>query len=508
MIYSLPEDEGRELAREVDHFQFEMTPIREPGTRIFGEPREWPIQMPEDNVNSTTFDRFILEMFEHPELFASADTEFSYNFGTDERTGLRRALDTDLTFIIYYALKNRTDLTIALQQQNEQGGPYLNVTHGGDSMIIASIVSNYDRVEMKEKWYQAALSLIHWHSITTAYPYKTIFRKSWIGLSDKSLIDVAAAIALPIVYFFDAARFGEVVVRHSLPIRPGDVDSMMGRFLAFRPSWPIPDNPKGDTTVAHYVLKESLAAQEIPGFAETDPTQELTLALGNVEDAQFMAEDAGDEIGMISLPELVSRLDQRMVYEKQMKQDIVSLLTAEDRGFLWQAQQEIELVVRNILGIAAADRKPIFIEAPGGEPGEDGSRGRAFTDVGDLGDLPVRDAGQIGELVPFADEDDDFPVGLWCVPIPGGWRLEKQDHDGRTPILHTMFQAILDKDLRPKKALKELTESLVAPASLALAYNDYEIEWPVAAYTINADGTLNKLKGWMPPEWRDLWPEL
>ena len=226
----------------------------------------------------------------------------------------QRAADNWLALVIAFGLARHGNITLALAQDGDAGGPYLDITSTGE-FVEASIVSNYGQLEPKENWFQAVMSLYEWTSIPTSILSTRIYRKVWpAGFSP---VVLASAIAELLVFVFDALRAGSF--------------SVLVSFADDAVFENVPPNLfVGAIGVNDTFAEEAIAATReleiIPAMSLRAEPEENSLGAVSVSEAYEIAADNADEVGMDSLKQLMNDIDFRSSYSAETRLALETLI--------------------------------------------------------------------------------------------------------------------------------------------------------------------------------------
>ncbi|CAB4574465.1 unannotated protein [freshwater metagenome] len=231
----------------------------------------------------------------------------------------QRAADNWLALVIASGLARHGNITLALVQDGDAGGPYLDIT-SIDEHIEASLVSNYRILEPKENWFQGVMSLYEWTSIPTSILSTRIYRKVWpAGFSPVVLGSVIAEL---LVFVFDALR----AVSFSILVSFAD-DPIFDLVPANLFVGPLGVND----TFAQQAIAATRRLEMIPSMSIRAASDELSLGAVSVPEAYEIAADNGDEVGMDTLKQLMSDLKFRAIYAEQTRFALGTILgTARD----------------------------------------------------------------------------------------------------------------------------------------------------------------------------------
>jgi hypothetical protein len=226
----------------------------------------------------------------------------------------QRAADNWLALVIAFGLARHGNITLALVQDGEAGGPYLDITSNGE-FIEASIVSNYGMLEPKENWFQAVMSLYEWTSIPTSILSTRLYRKVWpVGFSP---VVLGSAIAEILVFVFDALRAGSFSILVSFPDEPV--------FDLIPPHLFVAAIGANDT-FAREAIAATRELEMIPAMSVRAEPEELKLGAVSVSAAYEIAADHGDEVGMDSLKQLMNDIEYRATYSAETRFALETLL--------------------------------------------------------------------------------------------------------------------------------------------------------------------------------------
>lgn len=226
-----------------------------------------------------------------------------------------RATDELLTLLIARGLERTSEFTLALKQDGFASGPYLNVRKEND-LIEATLFSNYRKLEPKEGWLSAILSLFEWTNIDTGVLTTKLYRKVWpTHFPD---LEIASSISEVMTYVLNANRGGGFWVLTTL----GNEDELL-QALPMNISWIV---PAFDSSFAARVTQETRERGMIPEPTTRSVDGERTLGIESVSHARFLAEQADDELGMMSLEKIKVDLEFRSNYLESMLNEVSTAL--------------------------------------------------------------------------------------------------------------------------------------------------------------------------------------
>ncbi len=231
----------------------------------------------------------------------------------------QRAADNWLALVIASGLARHGNITVALVQDGDAGGPYLDITSTGEH-IEASLVSNYRMLEPKENWFQGVMSLYEWTSIPTSILSTRIYRKVWpAGFSPVVLGSVIAEL---LVFVFDALRAGSFSILVSFADDP--IFDLVPANL-FVGALGVND------TFAQQAIAATRRLEMIPSMSIRAASDELSLGAVSVPEAYEIAADNGDEVGMDTLKQVMNDIEFRANYAEQTRFALGTILgTARD----------------------------------------------------------------------------------------------------------------------------------------------------------------------------------
>lgn len=225
-----------------------------------------------------------------------------------------RATDELLTLLIARGIQTSDDFTLALKQDGFAGGPYLNVVRN-NGLIEATLVSNYRKLEPKENWLSAVLSLFEWTNINTGVLSSKLYRKVWPATF--STIDVAISISEVMTYVLNAHR-GDFWVFTTL----GKADPLL-EALPENVYWII---PAFDSSFASKVSRETREHGMIPHPTKRSVASESDQWSEALDNAIVLAEMADDELGIMSLNQLRKDLMFRASYINELRLSVIAIL--------------------------------------------------------------------------------------------------------------------------------------------------------------------------------------
>lgn len=243
------------------------------------------------------------------------DTQHTYSLRPQpEVQQANRATDELLTLLIARSIQVSKNFTVALKQDGFAGGPYLNVVRHADH-IEATLISNYRKLEPKENWFSAVLSLFEWTNFNTGVLTTRLYRKVWPATF--SSVDVAISIAEVMTYVLNAHR-GDFWVFTSLPGTDPLLSSLPDNIFWI--------NPAFDSTFAAKVTQETREHGMIPQPTSRSVANESNQWSDALDDAIVLAEMADDELGIMSLNQLRRDLMFRDGYVNELRLSVIDFL--------------------------------------------------------------------------------------------------------------------------------------------------------------------------------------
>jgi hypothetical protein len=230
----------------------------------------------------------------------------------------QRAADNWLALVIAFGLARHGKITLALIQDGDAGGPYVDITTTGE-FVEASLVSNFRLLEPKENWFQAVMSLYEWTSIPTSILSTRIYRKVWP--SGFSPVVLGSVIAEILVFVFDALRAGSFSILVSFAEDP---------LFGVVPSNLYVDAIDVNDTFAQQAIAATRRLDMFPAMSPRSEAEELALGANSVPEAYDIAADNDDEVGMDTLKQLMSDLEFRATYANETRFALESLLDVLD----------------------------------------------------------------------------------------------------------------------------------------------------------------------------------
>lgn len=243
------------------------------------------------------------------------DTQHTYSLRPQpEVQAANRATDELLTLLIARNIQTSNEFTLALKQDGYAGGPYLNVVRT-DDRIEATLISNYRKLEPKENWFSAVLSLFEWTNINTGVLSTKLYRKVWPATF--SAIDVAISISEVMTYVLNAHR-GDFWIFTTLERE----DPLLAE-LPENVFWII---PAFDSSFASKVSRETREHGMIPQPTSRSVANESNQWSDALDDAIVLAEMADDELGIMSLNQLRRDLMFRDGYVNELRLSVIDIL--------------------------------------------------------------------------------------------------------------------------------------------------------------------------------------
>lgn len=216
-----------------------------------------------------------------------------------ERTTRLHNFDVYLSATIARLMDTRDYFFVALWRADSAGGPYINFTKKADKYEV-TLMSNYRKLEKREEWFAAALSLFEWYAADTGFLGVKLFRKSWS--LDIDPVEIASAISLVVTYVLDALASGYSLIQ--IPHLQDDV--FEGQYRKGQLA-PVID----DASMGWRLIESANSKGFHPPVSQYRAGMDPLISQHNLRDAIDIASENDDEIGMYSLGQLLEDVQKR-----------------------------------------------------------------------------------------------------------------------------------------------------------------------------------------------------
>lgn len=230
----------------------------------------------------TMFDGFVRRLKADPER-----TTRLQNFDVYLTTTLARLMDTRDTFFT------------ALWRADSAGGPYISFVKKADKYEV-TLMSNYRKLEKREQWFAAALSLFEWYAADTGFLGVKLFRKSWS--LDNDPVEIASAISLAVTYVLDGLASECALIQ--IPRLQDEIFEEEYRKGQLNP---VVD----DASMGWRLIKEANSNGFYPTVSQYRAGMDSLISQHNLRDAIDIAAENDDELGMNSLEQLLEDVQKR-----------------------------------------------------------------------------------------------------------------------------------------------------------------------------------------------------
>ena len=230
----------------------------------------------------TMFDGFVRRLRADPER-----TTRLHNFDVYLTTTLARLMDT------------RNKFFTALWRADSAGGPYINFVKKADKYEV-TLMSNYRKLEKREQWFAAALSLFEWYAADTGFLGVKLYRKSWS--LDNDPVEIASAISLAVTYVLDGLASDYALIQ--IPRLQDEI--FEGEYRKGQLN-PVVD----DASMGWRLIAEANSNGFYPPVSQYRAGMDSLISQHNLRDAIDIAAENDDELGMYSLEQLLEDVQKR-----------------------------------------------------------------------------------------------------------------------------------------------------------------------------------------------------
>lgn len=230
----------------------------------------------------TQFDGFIRRLRADPER-----TTRLHNFDVYLTTTLARLMDT------------RNEFFTALWRADSAGGPYISFVKKADKYEV-TLMPNYRKLEKREQWFAAALSLFEWYAADTGFLGVKLYRKSWS--LDNDPIEIASAISLAVTYVLDGLASDCALIQ--IPRLQDEIFEDEYRKGQLNP---VVD----DASMGWRLIAEANSNGFYPPVSQYRAGMDSLISQHNLRDAIDVAAENDDELGMYSLEQLLEDVQKR-----------------------------------------------------------------------------------------------------------------------------------------------------------------------------------------------------
>lgn len=216
-----------------------------------------------------------------------------------ERTTRLQNFDVYLTATLARLMDTRDTFFTALWRADSAGGPYISFVKKADKYEV-TLMSNYRKLEKREQWFAAALSLFEWYAADTGFLGVKLYRKSWS--LDNDPVEIASAISLAVTYVLDGLASECALIQ--IPRLQDEI--FEGEYRKGQLN-PVVD----DASMGWRLIKEANSNGFYPPVSQYRAGMDSLISQHNLRDAIDIAAENDDELGMYSLEQLLEDVQKR-----------------------------------------------------------------------------------------------------------------------------------------------------------------------------------------------------